>query len=75
MMHGHERSITQIKYNTEGDLLFSCAKEIRRYYYFFNNIFISPKFFQLFQRNFFVIIGKLISIGNFYTLTIFYGVL
>jgi len=27
MMHGHERSITQIKYNTEGDLLFSCAKD------------------------------------------------
>ena len=26
MMHGHERSITQIKYNREGDLLFSCAK-------------------------------------------------
>ena len=25
-MHGHERSITQIKYNREGDLLFSCAK-------------------------------------------------
>jgi len=27
MMHGHERSITQIKYNREGDLLFSCAKD------------------------------------------------
>jgi len=27
MMHGHERSITQIKYNLEGDLLFSCAKD------------------------------------------------
>jgi len=27
MMHGHERSITQIKYNTDGDLLFSCAKD------------------------------------------------
>jgi len=27
MMHGHERSITKIKYNTEGDLLFSCAKD------------------------------------------------
>lgn len=26
-MHGHERSITQIKYNREGDLLFSCAKD------------------------------------------------
>ena len=27
MMHGHERSITQIKYNKEGDLLFSSAKD------------------------------------------------
>jgi len=27
MMHGHERSVTQIKYNLEGDLLFSCAKD------------------------------------------------
>lgn len=27
MMHGHERSITQIKYNLEGDLLFSSAKD------------------------------------------------
>jgi len=27
MMHGHERSITQIKYNHEGDLLFSSAKD------------------------------------------------
>jgi translation initiation factor 3 subunit I len=27
MMHGHTRSITQIKYNLEGDLLFSCAKD------------------------------------------------
>jgi len=27
MMHGHERSITQIKYNLNGDLLFSCAKD------------------------------------------------
>jgi len=27
MMHGHERSITQIKYNTQGDLLFSAAKD------------------------------------------------
>merc|ERR1719153_1974876 len=27
MMHGHERSITQIKYNREGDLLFSAAKD------------------------------------------------
>jgi len=29
MMHGHERSITQIKYNLNGDLLFSCAKDQR----------------------------------------------
>lgn len=27
MMHGHERSITKIRYNTDGDLLFSCAKD------------------------------------------------
>ncbi|XP_065838836.1 eukaryotic translation initiation factor 3 subunit I-like [Oscarella lobularis] len=27
MLHGHERSITQIKYNLEGDLLFSVAKD------------------------------------------------
>ncbi|XP_072170525.1 eukaryotic translation initiation factor 3 subunit I-like [Diadema setosum] len=26
-LFGHERSITQIKYNREGDLLFSCAKD------------------------------------------------
>lgn len=28
MMYGHTRSITQIKYNLEGDLLFSCAKDV-----------------------------------------------
>ncbi|KAK3579123.1 hypothetical protein CHS0354_022143 [Potamilus streckersoni] len=27
MLHGHERSITQIKYNLEGDLIFTCAKD------------------------------------------------
>lgn len=27
ILHGHERSITQIKYNREGDLLFSSAKD------------------------------------------------
>lgn len=27
MLQGHERAITQIKYNREGDLLFSCAKD------------------------------------------------
>lgn len=29
LLHGHERSITQIKYNREGDLLFSSAKDNR----------------------------------------------
>lgn len=27
MLQGHERSITQIKYNREGDLLFSSSKD------------------------------------------------
>lgn len=27
MLHGHERAITQIKYNREGDLLFSSGKD------------------------------------------------
>lgn len=27
MLQGHERAITQIKYNREGDLLFSAAKD------------------------------------------------
>ena len=27
MLHGHERSITDIKYNREGDLLFSSGKD------------------------------------------------
>lgn len=27
MLHGHERSLTQIKYNREGDLLFSVSKD------------------------------------------------
>jgi len=27
VLQGHERSITQIKYNTQGDLLFSCSKD------------------------------------------------
>ena len=26
-LHGHEKSITQVCYNREGDLLFSCAKD------------------------------------------------
>lgn len=29
MLQGHERSITQIKYNREGDLLFSCSKDLK----------------------------------------------
>lgn len=28
MLQGHERAITQIKYNREGDLLFSSAKDV-----------------------------------------------
>ena len=27
LLHGHERSLTQIKYNRQGDLLFSVAKD------------------------------------------------
>lgn len=27
LLHGHERSITEIRYNREGDLLFSTAKD------------------------------------------------
>lgn len=27
LLQGHDRSITQIKYNREGDLLFSCSKD------------------------------------------------
>ncbi|GAB1610774.1 eukaryotic translation initiation factor 3 subunit I-like [Argonauta hians] len=27
LLHGHERSITQIRYSREGDLIFSCAKD------------------------------------------------
>jgi translation initiation factor 3 subunit I len=27
MLHGHDRPITQIKYNREGDLLFSSSKD------------------------------------------------
>jgi translation initiation factor 3 subunit I len=27
VLQGHARSITQIKYNREGDLLFSCSKD------------------------------------------------
>lgn len=29
MLHGHQRALTQIKYNREGDLLFSAAKDQR----------------------------------------------
>ncbi|KZV81304.1 putative TIF34-translation initiation factor eIF3, p39 subunit [Exidia glandulosa HHB12029] len=28
LLQGHERSLTQIKYNREGDLLFSCSKDV-----------------------------------------------
>ncbi|TFY80915.1 hypothetical protein EWM64_g3094, partial [Hericium alpestre] len=27
LLQGHERSLTQIKFNKEGDLLFSCSKD------------------------------------------------
>ena len=40
MMHGHERSITKIKYNTEGDLLFSCAKENTVSYCYRNKVLL-----------------------------------
>jgi translation initiation factor 3 subunit I len=26
-LHGHERPLTQLKYNKDGDLLFSCARD------------------------------------------------
>ena len=29
MLQGHERSITQIKFNEEGDLLFSASKDVK----------------------------------------------
>ena len=29
MLHGHERAITQIRYNLEGDLLFSVSKDTK----------------------------------------------
>ncbi|KXS10156.1 WD40 repeat-like protein [Gonapodya prolifera JEL478] len=29
LLHGHERALTKIKYNREGDLLFSCSKDHR----------------------------------------------
>jgi len=34
MLQGHERSITQIKYNREGDLLFSTSKDNKPYVWF-----------------------------------------
>ncbi|XP_065184075.1 eukaryotic translation initiation factor 3 subunit I-like [Sycon ciliatum] len=37
MLHGHERSITQIKYNRDGDLLFSTAKDPRPTVWFSQN--------------------------------------
>ena len=29
LLKGHERSITAVKYNLDGDLLFTCAKDTR----------------------------------------------
>ncbi len=37
MLHGHERAITQIKYNRDGDLLFTVAKDIKPSVYFSAN--------------------------------------
>ena len=37
MLHGHERSITQIRYNIDGDLLFSVAKDNRPTVWFSSN--------------------------------------
>lgn len=37
MLQGHERSITQIKYNREGDLLFSCSKDQKPNVWYSNN--------------------------------------
>lgn len=37
MLHGHERAITQIKYNKDGDLLFSVAKDIKPTVWFSGN--------------------------------------
>lgn len=37
MLHGHERAITQIKYNKEGDLLFSVAKDHKPTVWFSSN--------------------------------------
>jgi translation initiation factor 3 subunit I len=37
LLHGHERSLTQIKYNKEGDLIFSVAKDHRPNVWFSHN--------------------------------------
>ena len=37
MLHGHERAITQIKYNKDGDLLFSVAKDTKPTVWFSGN--------------------------------------
>jgi translation initiation factor 3 subunit I len=37
MLQGHERAITQIKYNREGDLLFSSAKDSKPNVWFSTN--------------------------------------
>lgn len=37
LLKGHERSITQLKYNREGDLLFTCAKDNKPTAWFSSN--------------------------------------
>jgi len=37
MINGHERSLTQVKYNTEGDLIFSVSKDITPSVWFADN--------------------------------------
>ena len=37
MLNGHTRALTQIKYNPEGDLLFSCAKDDKPCVWFSHN--------------------------------------
>ena len=44
MLHGHERSITQIKYNRDGDLLFSSAKDTHPCVWYTAWIFIANWF-------------------------------
>ena len=47
-LHGHERSITQIRYNREGDLLFSSAKDMYpNVWYAINGERLGEKLIQL----------------------------